>query len=200
MMHFLNRLFNWIPLLHREGSDRGMVIFNLFLGGSMIVVVFIVISYISGLIKIRVAHVHEKLLFQRTLEDNQDTFASLTKDYAQLKPIIPNIYAALPKEEDAFLFADAIEKLSNDTGNQIVFQFDTQSLAGDKAFPDVALVHFSATLNGSSDSFAQFLKSLASMRYFIMLDHMTIENSETSASQSKMSINGALFIQRNLSL
>ena len=200
MMHFLNRLFNWIPLLHREGSDRGRVIFNLFLGGSMIVVVFIAVSYISGLIKTRVAHVHEKLLFQRTLEDNQDTFASLTKDYAQLEPIIPNIYAALPKEEDALLFADAIEKLSNDTGNQIVFQFDTQSLADDKAFPGVALVHFSATLNGSSDSFAQFLKSLASMRYFIMLDHMAIENSETSASQSKMSINGALFIQRNLSL
>ena len=200
MMHFLNSLFNWIPLLHREGSDRSRIILNLFLGGGMIAVVFIVTSYISGLMKIRVAHVHEKLLFQRTLEDNQDTFARLNKDYAQLKPIIPDIYAALPKEEDALLFADAIEKLSNDTGNQIVFQFDTQRPADDTVFPDVALVHFSATLKGSSYSFARFLKSLAGMHYFITLDHMAIENSETSASQSNMSINGALFIQKKISL
>ena len=196
MIHFLNRLFSWIPLLNRDGSDRAKIIFNVLVGGFAIGMLMVATSYLSRLIENRAIHVHRKLLFQRTLEDNQNMFTNLSKSYIQLKPILANIYGALPKEEDVLFFSDALEKLSIDTGNQMTFQFDTQDPTNDTKFSDVALVHFSAKLNGNYDSFMQFLKGLSRVHYFMSIDQMTIENSEKATEQSHMSVNGTVFIRR----
>ncbi len=171
MIHFLNRLFSWIPLLNRDGSDRAKIIFNVLVGGFAIGMLMVATSYLSRLIENRAIHVHRKLLFQRTLEDNQNMFTNLSKSYIQLK-------------------------LSIDTGNQMTFQFDTQDPTNDTKFSDVALVHFSAKLNGNYDSFMQFLKGLSRVHYFMSIDQMTIENSEKATEQSHMSVNGTVFIRR----
>lgn len=198
MIHFLNRLVSWIPLLNRDGSDQSRIMGNFLIGACVILGVSIAVGYESKLIASRAAVVHEKLILARTLEDNQNMFTGLAKDYAALKPIFPVLSGALLKEEDILFFSDALDKFSKESGNQMSFQFDTQNPTPETAFPDVARVHFNATLNGNHDSFVQFLKGLSHFRYFMSIDQMTIENSEISTAQSKMSMNGVVFIQKKL--
>ena len=195
-MHFFNRVFGWIPLLHRNGSDHGRIIFNSLAGGFVIIVTITATSYMGMLIANRAARVHEKLLFAHTLEDNRDMFASLNAKYGELAPILPALYGALLKEEDILVFSDTVEKIGKDTGNKVTFQFDSQEPAVEAVFPDVSVVHFSAVLSGNYGSFVQFLSGLARSHYFMTLDQMTIENSESLTAQSKMSVKGAVFIQR----
>ena len=198
MIHFLNRLVSLIPLLNRDGSDQSRIIGNFLIGVFVIMGVSLAVGYESKLIAIRAAAAREKLIFARMLEDNQNMFTGLAKNYAELKPIFPALSEALLKEEDILLFSDALDKFSKESGNQMSFQFDTQNPTPETAFPDVARVHFNATLNGSQDSFTQFLKGLSHFRYFMSIDQMTIENSESSTAQSKMSMNGVVFIQKKL--
>lgn len=155
-----------------------------------------IVFFIQQDISRRVAMVHEKLLFLRAIEERQAVFIQLSNDYKRLLPLFPAVYSIIPYGEHIIMFADTMEAVAKETGNKIEFQFAAEEPSVDPFVAALANAHFTATVEGTGESFNLFLKRLNSFRYLHSIDAIRIEGVNGIYGQVTVHIHGTVFIQK----
>lgn len=196
MTRISRMLFFWLPRFHNK-TPIIQAVMHIMIGVSAIGIAASAVFFISRDIHRRVADTHERLLLLGAAQERQTLFTNLINDYKRLMPIFPALDAVIPRPEDVIMFADTLQTAAKETGNMIAFQFESSEPSADPVFADIAHVRFHAKVEGTGESFSQFLKRLETLRYLHSIDAITIEGEKGIDGSVSVLIKGILFIKKS---
>lgn len=134
----------------------------------------------------------------RRAQARLEAAATIRAQHKQFEPLLQNITNLLLTEEEVLTFVKLLEDTALETGNQITVRFVGTGVAvPSQDVPELSVVMLNISINGSEQSFLDFLAEFNRFPHLAQMRSMDIEGERGITASSVLKADIALFLRQS---
>jgi Tfp pilus assembly protein PilO len=153
------------------------------------------VLFLAGKIENKTRQLQEKRSMLRISQQQGENFLELKKTYDLVKNNQKKIEEIFPNNDNIEDFIIRLENIAEQTSNSQILNFDPLDSAKAEG-ENIKSLKFTIFLTGNVNTFANYLKLIKNLPYFIEIENITVNNNLGIANNdSKMNIKSKIYIR-----